>query len=88
MEETLKILSNYQIQALHKGISFDIDMTVNSNNTSSARVSMRYSVAGDISKGFSFDTTFSDSSRPLEDRKKFNNIEHYITTITGPIEQK
>ena len=83
MEETLKSLSEYQIEALRKGISFDIDLTIGGDNVPSATVRMNYSVTGDISKGFVFTTTISkhDSCK----KRKLANIGHFISTVTTEI---
>jgi len=83
MEETLKSLSDYQIDALRKGISFDIDLSINGENIPSATVRMNYSSTGDISKGFTFITTFT--RKDSHTQKKLKNIEHFISTITTEV---
>lgn len=86
MEETLKKLSDYQIQAMKKEISFDIDLYVNDKKIPQARVKMQYSVTGGITKGFVFDTTFSSSIAPSKQENRFAEIEHFISTVTGPVD--
>lgn len=79
MEETLKALSEYQLEALKKGIAFDIDLYYNSNKVPTARVKMEYSVTGDIAKSFAFDTTFVGQDR--KEAMKLENIQYYINTV-------
>ena len=82
MEETLKTLSDYQIQALRKGIAFDITIDFNSHNIPVAEVRMRYSVTGGISKGYAFTTTFSQNICKDKTQSRLESINHFITTVT------
>ena len=88
MEETFKSLSDLQIQALRKGIAFDIDLDYNGQSIPTAEVKMRYTVTGDISKGYAFNTTFNDSIDKNKQQYKLNSIAHFISTVTGPIENQ
>lgn len=88
MKEILSKLSTYQEDALEKGIDFDLDLYFNSEHIPAAKVKMNYSISGDITKCYVFDTTFSDSSDHKNIQKKFSNIEHFITNVTEPKENK
>lgn len=82
MEDTLKTLSEYQIQALRKGIAFDITIDFNNQNVPVAEVRMRYTVTGGISKGYAFTTTFSNNLCASKTQDRLDSIEHFITTVT------
>lgn len=84
MEETLKTLSQYQLDALKKGISFRIDLDYNSKKNPVAAVEMNYTVTGDMAKGFVFNTTFSESTTESKRQEKLENIKYFINTIVGP----
>lgn len=84
MEETLKTLSELQIQALNKGISFDIDMYINDKKVPTTQVKMSYTVTGGIAKGFAFNTTFSDSLSKSKQENRIDEIKYFISTVTGP----
>lgn len=88
MEETLKLLSGYQIEALKKGISFDIDLHYNSRQVPTADVKMHYSVTGGIVKTYVFDTTFSENMLDSKKEHRLSSIAHFISTVTGPIENE
>jgi hypothetical protein len=82
MEETLKTLSDYQIQALRKGISCDINIEFNNQKVPTAEIRMRYSITGGISKGYTFVTTFSDNLCKSKTEERLHSVEHFITTVT------
>ena len=82
MEEILRKLSELQIKAMNKGISFDIDLSYNSKNVPSALAKLQYSVAGDIVKGYVFETTFSETLSETKKQSRINSIEHFISTAT------
>lgn len=87
MEETLKNLSTLQIEALQKGISFDIDLYMNDKKVPSAQVKLYYSVTGGITKSYAFNTTFSDAICKSKTENRFNEIKHFISTVTGPVNE-
>ena len=88
MEDTLKELSDLQIQALHKGIAFSISLDYNGEKIPITRVQLEYSIAGDITKGYVFDTTFDTTISNKRTQHKLNSISHFISTVTGPIENE
>ena len=88
MEDILKTLSDYQIAALRKGISFDIDLSINDKKVPVARVRMSYTVTGPVAKGYAFDTTFSPSICQSKHTARMNEIDYFISTVTGPIENE
>ena len=83
MKDTLKQLSELQIKALDKGISFDLPLDYNSNKIPTAEVRLHYSVTGGISKGYAFTTTFSDNLCPSKQETRMAEIAHFITTVTS-----
>lgn len=87
MEDTLKALSEFQIQALRKGIAFDIDLDYNGQKVPTAEVKMRYTVTGGISKGYAFSTSFSDTISTSKQQHRLHSIAHFISTVTEPIEE-
>lgn len=84
MEETLKTLSEYQIEALRKGIAFDIRLDYNNQKVPVAEIRMNYTVTGGISKGYAFTTTFTDNLCDSKKNFRLESIAHFISTVTGP----
>ena len=83
MENTLKKLSEFQIEALKKGISFDIDLKYNYNTRQSATatVHMDYCTSGDIAQNYMFNTTFSSGISEQKKQERLDNIKYFIETI-------
>lgn len=84
MEDILRNLSDLQIEALKKGIAFDIALEYNSYKVPEAIVKMSYSVTGSISKGYAFNTTFSGKTQPTNANEKLEEIQYFISTVQGP----
>lgn len=84
MEDILRNLSDLQIEALKKGIAFDIALEYNSYKVPEAVVKMSYSVTGSISKGYAFNTTFSGKAQPTNTNEKLEEIQYFISTVQGP----
>lgn len=80
MEKTLRELQEYQVNALRKGIAYDLEVFINDERVPDIQVRMFYSVAGDILDNRNFKTTFSNDDKladvKLERIRKFiDNIE-------------
>lgn len=87
MEDTLKTLSDFQVQALHKGISCTIDLRYDSQSKPPVvAVELGYSVTGSITKGYVFSTTFTESMLEEKKEHRLASIQHFISTVTEPVE--
>lgn len=84
MEDTLRQLSEFQIEALRKGISFDIDLYINDKQVPMATVRMTYTVTGGISKGYTFNTTFGGNTCQSKKDDRLASISYFLSTVTGP----
>lgn len=82
MEDLLRTLSDYQIEAMGKGINFGIDVSYNSEKIPSVDVKMYYSLAqSGFAEARSLNVTFSE--KMVKDRKKqrINAIVNFIQSI-------
>lgn len=79
MEDILKSLSAYQIEALRKGISFDVDLYINSNKVPSIDVKMYYSITGDIAESHAWNTTFTQDMIAPTVKSKLERIDTFIS---------
>lgn len=82
MKDTLRQLSELQIEALDKGVSFDLALDYNGNKIPIVTVNLHYSVTGNISKGYVFSTTFSDNLCKSKQERRMAELTNFITTIT------
>lgn len=86
MEDTLKTLSDFQVQALRKGISCTIDVRYTSPEKPPViAVDLGYSVTGSVTKGYVFSTTFTEAMLESKKNYRFESIQQFISTVTEPV---
>lgn len=83
MEKVLKELQEYQLEALRKGISFDLGMyTVEEQTELSVKMSYLDSDATEIyTDTRTFCTTFSNNVDNITDRMKMGRIKKFIDNV-------
>ena len=84
MDKVLQELAVLQMEALLRGISFDIDLHYGSDKNPFVDVSMNYTDTGSIKKGFVLNTSFSADLPKKHEDERFSQIKHFIYTVTGP----
>ena len=80
MEDILRKLQAYQIEAFRRGVSCDLNLNIDGNQIPEIVISMYYSVTNEVIDNRNFRTTFSNDDKIAEMklgriRKFINNIE-------------
>lgn len=81
MEKTLKELQEYQLEALHKGISYDINIYINGQQVPDITVRMSYSVTDPVIDTRTFCATFSNEVDNKIDQMKMGRIRKFINDV-------
>lgn len=83
MKEIIRTLSEYQNDALDRGIDFDLNIYFNSQRVPTAEVKLYYSFAGDTSlETHLFTTTFTDSSNDHTHKGKLEKVRQFVYNTT------
>lgn len=82
MEETLKRLQEYQLEALRKGISFNLNVYHLNENNAELSVELSY-VESDVTSTDSrtYCTTFSNDVEDITDKMRMGRIKKFINDI-------
>ena len=82
MEDLLRTLSDYQIEAMGKGINFDLDVYYNSEKVPSVDVKMSYSLAqSGFAEARNLNVTFSENMVKDKRNHRINAIVNFIQSI-------
>ena len=81
MKLIIKKLSELQVDAYIKGISFDTDVIVGEKD-SVIDVKMTFVTNGTIDRRYMFETTFTSDMNGEETETRLNSIQHFISTVT------
>lgn len=81
MEDTLKTLQEYQIEALQKGIAYDINIFINGEKVPDISVKMFYSVTEPVYDTRTFHATFSSDVDDKISKMKLGRIKNFINDI-------
>ena len=79
MKEVIKQLQEYQLDAVQKGISYDLDINIQDASVSSAEVKMYYTVVGEVLDNRNFRTCISADDKFKS--FKLKRIEKFINNI-------
>ena len=79
MKEVIRQLQEYQLDAVQKGISYDLDINVHDMDISSVEVKMYYTVVGEVldSRNFSTSISADDKFRSY----KLKRVEKFIQNV-------
>lgn len=80
MEDTLKQLQMYQVAALNKGISYDLNLYVNDQSTD-ITVRMSYVYTGVTEETKTFCATFSNAVEDKCSKMRMGRINKFINDI-------
>lgn len=83
MKEILTVLSDYQKEAMSKGISFDVDVYYNSMQIPSIDVKASYTIMGDVKLGNTITTSFSSELEPEFVQDRLDSIAYFLQTAKG-----
>ena len=79
MKDVIKKLQEYQLDAVQKGISYDLDINIMEANVSSVEVKMYYTVVGEVMDNRNFRTSISADDKFQS--FKLKRIEKFIQNI-------
>ena len=81
MEDTLKQLQEYQIEALRKNIDFNIRLWINGIEVPEVAVNLMYSVSDPVTETRTFTTTFSSDVEDKTVAMRMGRIRKFINDI-------
>lgn len=84
MNEILKVLQRYQLTAVKKGMSFDIDIT-NNKGVVTTKVTINYNGYGVARSAAMMDVRFNNEKKDFVLLEKFNRIRSFIDSCPQQI---
>lgn len=80
--EIFKELSSAQLQALDKGIDFDLNITFNQDRVPYANVKLCYYSVSETSESYMFSTTLSEDYCDSKNRSRIKGVFSFIQSLT------
>lgn len=87
MKDIIKQLQEYQIDAIDKGIEYDLKTCVDANNNLSVKVSMCYTSTASSVEMRTFNTTFSNEKSDKSNKLIMGRIKKFIKDIDNNEEE-